>query len=593
MDRKKCSLIVVNDLFEELTNENKRLVNQLVISTKYVNKLIEFKNTFDLYSNKFKQCLESNEWQKFEKLFQEINEINNSNEHNVEEITNDIKSEESVDSQLNPMKSSEESDHLIQSSRDDESNRYDINSDEDNVEVITNNIKTEPIEQSIDSQINPMQCQESEELNESPKDNETNVVNKQKIIPTKKKRAVPVRCNVNTPDPSGRQIISCPESGCNYKSYVLFNIRIHQKITHGLDVDLNDAKSDQKTKQTSIGDKRELMRQKMASRRKMNATNQMTVDQSGQPASDETSKELIKCGLTGCRFESRYPEVMSVHRTVHEKRLSHSANSQDNETTVTDEELKFACSYIGCNFRTSVYYRLRLHKRRCQSLKPTKSDVAKKAIQDRKNRNVETTSRTLGDNKVMAVKCHFNDCGKLFETRRDFNFHAKYVHSVDVQQLRPSVQSADKTHSCAHPDCDYRSNYKSSLSLHMRCHMTEEEKAATDALNTYKCSYDGCDKRFPTYTKLRYHVKYRHLKNSEVLKCKWSDCQYKTHNPEYMRGHVYNCHMEKKFVCDHPGCGQGYYKVNDLVFSHIHTRLNLHAVSVMCVSVQHAIQRAS
>ena len=65
--------IVVNDLFDELSEENKRLFNELLFANKCLNKLQEFKYSFYLYSNKIRQSLESNEWQILEKLLQELN----------------------------------------------------------------------------------------------------------------------------------------------------------------------------------------------------------------------------------------------------------------------------------------------------------------------------------------------------------------------------------------------------------------------------------------------------------------------------------------------------------------------------------------
>ena len=66
-------VIVVNDLFDELSEENKRLFNELLFANKCLNKLQEFKYSFDLYSNKIRQSLELNEWQILEKLLQELN----------------------------------------------------------------------------------------------------------------------------------------------------------------------------------------------------------------------------------------------------------------------------------------------------------------------------------------------------------------------------------------------------------------------------------------------------------------------------------------------------------------------------------------
>ena len=68
-----CSL-VIEDVFYELKDENKRLSDELLITTERLQILIEFKITFDLLSDKIKQSLELNEWQKFEKLLTKYNQ---------------------------------------------------------------------------------------------------------------------------------------------------------------------------------------------------------------------------------------------------------------------------------------------------------------------------------------------------------------------------------------------------------------------------------------------------------------------------------------------------------------------------------------
>ena len=66
------SSILVTDILQDLKEENKRLLNELLYAKQCLKVLIEFKINFDFYSNKFKQSLEINEWKKFEKLNEEI-----------------------------------------------------------------------------------------------------------------------------------------------------------------------------------------------------------------------------------------------------------------------------------------------------------------------------------------------------------------------------------------------------------------------------------------------------------------------------------------------------------------------------------------
>ena len=70
-----CS-IIIEDIFDELKEENKRLSEELSFIREKQKVFNQLKITFVLYSNKIKQSLESNEWQKFEILLTKLNDFN-------------------------------------------------------------------------------------------------------------------------------------------------------------------------------------------------------------------------------------------------------------------------------------------------------------------------------------------------------------------------------------------------------------------------------------------------------------------------------------------------------------------------------------
>ena len=69
-----CS-IIIEDIFDEIKEENKRLSEELAFIREKQKVFIQFKITFDVYSHKIKQSLESNEWQKFEILLTKLNDF--------------------------------------------------------------------------------------------------------------------------------------------------------------------------------------------------------------------------------------------------------------------------------------------------------------------------------------------------------------------------------------------------------------------------------------------------------------------------------------------------------------------------------------
>ena len=69
------SLILVNDIFQELSEENNRLLNELTFADKCLKIFIEFKSFVDFISIKFKHNLETNESQKYDKLSEKLSQV--------------------------------------------------------------------------------------------------------------------------------------------------------------------------------------------------------------------------------------------------------------------------------------------------------------------------------------------------------------------------------------------------------------------------------------------------------------------------------------------------------------------------------------
>ena len=101
------SFIKVNDIFDELIAENKRLLNQLLFSKKCLNVLIEIKTNFNSIINELKTNLSSNQLKtiedleiKYKNIESEKQQIISNNEENNE--INDKKLKTKID--LNSVK---------------------------------------------------------------------------------------------------------------------------------------------------------------------------------------------------------------------------------------------------------------------------------------------------------------------------------------------------------------------------------------------------------------------------------------------------------------------------------------------------------
>ena len=160
------SSILVTDILQELKEENKRLLNELLYAKQCLKVLIEFKINFDFYSNKFKQSLEINEWKKFEKLNEEIirivfklcgNRVNTNSDYITEDV---IKTEETFNDNINDCnnfqevinKISEDNDRPIETTL--ESNEQVLNETINSENSLINDNYLNDINRKVNNEIN-------------------------------------------------------------------------------------------------------------------------------------------------------------------------------------------------------------------------------------------------------------------------------------------------------------------------------------------------------------------------------------------------------------------------------------------------------
>ena len=207
---------------------------------------------------------------------------------------------------------------------------------------------------------------------------------------------------------------------------------------------------------------------------------------------------VFKCPQPGCQFSSSWKENLKQHL----KGFHGTAGS-------------FACDHPGCTFRTTWRKNVALHKRQVHSFeRPFACD----------HTGCEFRAKRMGDLSRHKNMVHLNIrdklchvCGKRFKTNAHLRVHMA-THEGDGHEVakceecsvnlritsshkpRPAVPNLIQ---CDHQGCDYKSRWKSKLSLH--------QKQAHSAERPFSCRHTGCSVRCKTKSQLTNHQKQVHL----------------------------------------------------------------------------------
>ena len=95
------------------------------------------------------------------------------------------------------------------------------------------------------------------------------------------------------------------------------------------------------------------------------------------------------------------------------------------------------------------------------------------------------------------LHCPFIDCLSLFGDDEALQKHLKSKHPD---------RSVRKKFSCHHPSCDYSTDFKWNLKLHMVVHTR---------VRAFKCNYQSCRKDFNQQSSLNRHIKTVHEKKGK------------------------------------------------------------------------------
>ncbi|XP_054167590.1 zinc finger protein 91-like [Oppia nitens] len=251
----------------------------------------------------------------------------------------------------------------------------------------------------------------------------------------------------------------------------------------------------------------------------------------------------FKCDIDGCDRSYDKSSVLQHHkRTVHLNK------------TVRPKNL--ICDWVGCGKQFSYEFQLTDHKR-------TKHTGERPFKCQQCDNSFATTSYLTAHVKASHAerkyKCTYDGCDKAF-----YKPHPLAEHLLRHQGLYEKPFKCDSVgcgksftqkdglekhkrrehwgikYSCDWPDCDKQFTNKYYLVRHQHRHTNGQK---------YRCLVDGCDKKYSTIADLHHHEKYYHIRQYQ---CSWPGCEasysQKTPFTDHMNRHqgikLYKCHFQ-------------------------------------------------
>ena len=127
-------------------------------------------------------------------------------------------------------------------------------------------------------------------------------------------------------------------------------------------------------------------------------------------------------------------------------------------------------------------------------------------------------------NKSTGNDLFFGFCKEITPRKK----YIKHTYQVDE----------NKNYIC--PYCDYKTKKMNTVSMHVASYHSSEIGRSPDL---YKCEIDGCEKGFPTNTRLQNHIKNMHVISYE--KCPHNGCDYnKAKNSGNLITHYAKNHLD-------------------------------------------------
>ena len=419
------NFIKVNDMFEELREENNRLLNELLFANNCIEMFIEFKSFVDLNSIKFKVNLETNDLQKYEELSEKLNQIicEINLKSNFIDCTSIVKIEISEDKNNdNTEEDLHLSDNWINNVND---NLFICNSDPNED---FNRLLEEPEDKALTSNqmafdMNYVSDTEEEDNNEDNDQSKSAKFIQCRVNDCHRQfqRSTQLMKHISTEHPL-LQTYVCPESKCSFRSSAKQLMREHLSAEHPDWCPTQDNGCDKPL------------------RCPFSFCNKTFAAHNGlgyHVDSVHYQTEEFRCDWPGCQFMAFHQRYLNKHRLVHNdeykyicdhpkcgKRFKRSNNLVQHKL-IHQNERKFGCSWPGCHFRAKVNSTVKRHEL------------------------IHTVDKPFA--------CDWPLCKKTCNTKKSLEEHMR-------------VHTGFRPFKCEWPQCSYRGYTKKNLDKHLSSH---------------------------------------------------------------------------------------------------------------------------
>ena len=535
------SSILATDILQDLKEENKRLLNELLYAKQCLKVLIEFKINFDFYSNKFKQSLEINEWKKFEKLNEEIirivfklcgNRVNTNSEDVIktEDTFNDIFNDNSNE---RPIETTLESNEQVLNETINSGNSlindnyFNNNNQQTNNEInfcqpIDNNTRDlsmniidsiqetsvfspffdESLQKSVISYIRRNNSLFKETLNEYLEQTSDQLVSQ----------------NVNTNEQNMR--IKCDICDRSYSNK--HSLSVHMSIKHRK-IDRNRRQKTSKDSQMNNTFKCDICHRFYSNKNSLRMHKYYCHKIRIKPISETTKKERIYFKCNFC--DNKYSNLKCYRE---HKKKKHDINPR--------KKCPKCPKLILSDIRYEVH--LNMHQNNgvfkcwhngCDKKKSSETEAMNHLQRHKLKEKFEENP-----NEKFKFPCDWPGCDYMGRSRYWVGQHKIMRHYPDDDTTRKFA--------CEHPGCGKKFKTKGYLSSHSETHKTGER---------VQCQHSGKD--FKDSTCLNNHVLHHHNRERSFL-CDHSGCKFNTTTLAKLNYHKRSCHCNRSFVCTVEGC---------------------------------------